>query len=216
MGRPVGVRHPDRCRTFTGLLACLAIEHRRRYLAWIGLRAWARGKQSVIAYWQDQPRVAAELAADGWQYIPETGTAGVQLASQEARARAWLRDQRAAVDALARAEQARDEVRGEDDPGGKLAFLTATQTRIVASARLLLGGQSNYLDAELHAGRAVERREADPLERGRLGQLCLAWLDGQVASALERPRCQTTGLVQDLRNEIRTVTTAPATPALRA
>jgi hypothetical protein len=136
-----------------------------------------RGKQSVVAYWEDQPRMAAELAADGWQYNPETGTARVSLASNEARARAKLRDQRAAEDAVARAEQARNEVAGTDDPGGCLAFPLATQTRMVASTRLLLGGQANIADAEHHAANAVDLYEAEPPEQRRLGLLGLARLD---------------------------------------
>ncbi len=78
------------------------------------LRAWVRGTQSLIAYWDDRPRSAVELAADGWRYVPETGTARVRLAAIEARAHGQLRDHRAAEDALARAEQARVEVQGAD------------------------------------------------------------------------------------------------------
>ncbi|HET9257562.1 MAG TPA: hypothetical protein VFO16_20505, partial [Pseudonocardiaceae bacterium] len=95
------------------------------------LRAWVRGTQSLVAYWDERPRAAVELAADGWRYVPETGTARVRLASLEARAHARLRDQRAAENALAR-----DEVRGTDDPGGMLAFPPAKQIYSAASARL--------------------------------------------------------------------------------
>jgi len=141
------------------------------------LRAWVRAQQSGVAFWEERPRISAELAADGWQYVPETGTARIFLASNEARARAKLRDQRATDDALARAEQARQEIQGEDEPGGALAFPLASQTRMVASARLLLGGQPNYANAETHAGRAVELYEAEPPERRQLGLLGLARLD---------------------------------------
>jgi len=140
------------------------------------LRCWVRAKQSVVAYWEDRPRVAAELAADGWQYVPETGTARAKLAMNEARARARLRDQRAAEDALHRAEQAREEVHGEDDPGGILAFGIAVQYQLAASTRLLLGGQPNHVDAERFASQAVELFEADPPEQRSLGELCHARL----------------------------------------
>jgi hypothetical protein len=76
------------------------------------LRAWIRGMQSLVAYWDERPRAAVERAADGWRYVPETGTARVRLASIEARAHARMGDQRETEHALARAEQARDEVRG--------------------------------------------------------------------------------------------------------
>ncbi len=141
------------------------------------LRAWVRGTQSLIAYWDDRPRSAVELAADGWRYIPETGTARVRLAAIEARAYGQLRDHRAAEDALARAEQARGEVRGEDDPGGMLIFPVAKQTFYAATTRLWLGGQVNHTNAEHNATHAVQLYQADPPEQRRLGELCLALLD---------------------------------------
>lgn len=141
------------------------------------LRAWVRGTQSLVAYWDDRPCVAVELAADGWRYVPETGTARVRLAAIEARAHARLRDQRATEEALARADRARDEVRGEDDPGGMLAFPVAKQHYCAATARLWLGGHANSSDAERDAAHAVELYETDPPEQRRLGELCLARLD---------------------------------------
>jgi hypothetical protein len=141
------------------------------------LRACVRGKQSIVAYWDDQPRAAAELAADGWQYVPEVGAARVFLATSEARAWARLRDERATDDALARAERARAEVQGDDDPGGTLAFSPAMQASNAAHARLLLGEQPHFAEAELQAARAVELFESDPPERRQLGWLCLARLN---------------------------------------
>src|SRR6185437_4294166 len=125
-----------------------------------GLRAWVRGTQSLVAYWDERPRAAVELAADGWRYVPETGTARVRLASIEARAHARLRDQRATENVLARAQQARDEVRAPDDPGGVFAFPLAKQSYCAATARLWLGGQGTYADAERDAAHAIELYEA--------------------------------------------------------
>jgi len=146
------------------------------------LRAWVRGTQSLVAYWDDRLLTAVELAADGWRYVPETGTARVRLAALEARAQARLRDQRAAEDALARADQAREQVRGEDDPGGMLTFPVAKQTFYAATARLWLGGQTNYAAAERDAASAVQLYQIDAPEDRRLGELCLARLD--LAAAL--------------------------------
>jgi len=142
-----------------------------------GLRAWVRGTQSLVAYWDERPRAAVELAADGWRYVPETGTARVRLASIEARAHARLRDQSATENVLARAQQARDEVRAPDDPGGVFAFPLAKQSYCAATARLWLGGQGSYADAERDAAHAIELYEADPPEQRRLGEICLARLD---------------------------------------
>ncbi|HEU0087539.1 MAG TPA: hypothetical protein VFQ77_07795 [Pseudonocardiaceae bacterium] len=141
------------------------------------LRVWVRGMQSLVAYWDERPRAAVELAADGWRYVPEVGTARVRLASIEARAQARLRDQRATENALARAEQSRDEVAGSDDPGGMLAFPVAKQSCYAATARLWLGGPDNYARAEREAEHAVQLYAADPAEQCRLGELCLARLD---------------------------------------
>ncbi|SHG87078.1 hypothetical protein [Streptoalloteichus hindustanus] len=141
------------------------------------LRAWIRGTQSLVAYWDDRPRMAVDLAVDGWRYQPEAGTARVRLAAIEARAQARLRDRRATEDALRRAEQARNEVLGEDDPGGMLAFPVAKQTFYAATTRLWLGEQSDLVLAERQAGEAVELYQEDPPERRRLGELCLARLD---------------------------------------
>jgi hypothetical protein len=142
-----------------------------------GLRAWIRGTQSLVAYWDERPRDAIELAADGWRYVPETGTARVRLASLEARAHARLGDQRSTDNALARAEQARSEMLGADDPGGMIAFPLAKQSYCAATARLWLGRTDSYADAERDAAHAVELYEADPPEQRRLGELCLARLD---------------------------------------
>ncbi len=142
-----------------------------------GLRAWVRGTQSLVAYWDERPRAAIELAADGWRYVPEAGTARVRLASIEARAHARLRDQRATENALARAEHAREQVQGPDDPGGMLTFPLAKQSFYTATARLWLGGQDSYTDAQRDATHAIELYEADPVEQRRLGELCLARLD---------------------------------------
>lgn len=141
------------------------------------LCAWVRGTQSLVAYWDERPRAAVELAADGWRYVPETGTARVRLAAIEARAHARLRDQRGTENALARAVQAREEVRGADDLGGMLTFPLAKQSFYTATARLWLSGWDSYTEAERDAAHAIELYEADPPEQRRLGELCLARLD---------------------------------------
>jgi hypothetical protein len=203
------------------------------------LRAWVRGTQSLVAYWDDRPRHAVELAEDGWRYVPESGTARVRIAAIEARAHARLRDQKSTDDALARAEQAREEVNVEDAPGGMLAFPIAKQTLYGATARLWLGDQPNLVLAERLAADAIELYQQDPPELRRIGELSLARLDlavarlaqhnlegaadeveevlsmasrrrtdsvvrrlRQVASALRRPKFQTSALAIDLRDQI--------------
>ncbi len=145
------------------------------------LCAWVRGTQSLIAYWDDRPRDAVELATDGWRYVPETGTARVRLAAIEARAQAQLHHQRATENALARADRAREEVRDVDDPGGLFAFPVAKQIFYSATARLWLAGHANCATAERDAANAVVLYETDPPQQRRLGELCLVRLDLAVA-----------------------------------
>ncbi|WP_137815349.1 hypothetical protein [Gandjariella thermophila] len=145
------------------------------------LRAWIRGTQSLIAYWDDRPRDAVELAEDGWRYVPESGTARVRLAAIAARAYARMREEAATEEALSRAERAREEVRAADDPGGMFAFPPAKQAMYAATARLWLGDEGNLARAERLAGEAIELYVADPPERRRLGELSLARLDLAVA-----------------------------------
>lgn len=141
------------------------------------LRCWIRGTQSLIAYWDDRPKDTVELASDGWHYIPETGTARVRLAAIEARAQARLRDKRATENALERVVQAREEVSGDDQPGGLLAFPVAKQTFYSATARLWLGDHASLVKAEQAAAEAVELYQEDPPEHRRIGELSLARLD---------------------------------------
>lgn len=166
----LGFLHAAETQTRTAFLCAELAGHN-------ALRAWLRGTQSLVAYWDGRLRTAVELAADGWRYLPETGTARVRLAAIEARAHGRLRDQRAAEDALARAERACAEILGEDDPGGMLAFPIAKQTWYAATARLWLGGQANLSRAEQDAASAIQIYETDAPEDRRLGELCLARLD---------------------------------------
>jgi hypothetical protein len=142
-----------------------------------GLKAWIRGTQSLIAYWDDRPHAAVDLAIDGWRYEPEIGTARVRLAAIEARARGRLRDSAGVQSALRRAEEARAVVTRPDDPGGMMAFPEAKQMFYAATAYLWLGSPETYREAEHAAGAAVRAYQEDPPERRRIGELCLARLD---------------------------------------
>ncbi|GAB2669693.1 hypothetical protein GCM10027271_32220 [Saccharopolyspora gloriosae] len=145
------------------------------------LRSWIRGTQSLVAYWDERPRDAVALAAQGWRYEPEAGTPRVRLASIEARAHARLGDQRATEDSLRRADRARTEVVGEDEPGGLMTFPVAKQTFYSATTWLWLGDRANLAQAERAAAEAVELYRRDPAERRRVGEMSLARLDLAVA-----------------------------------
>jgi hypothetical protein len=142
-----------------------------------GLKAWIRGTQSLIAYWDDRPHAALDLAIDGWRYQPESGTAGVRIAAIEARARGRLRDTAGAQAALRRTEEARTAVAGPDEPGGMMAFPDAKQMFYAATTHLWIGGPEAHREAERSAEAAVRAYQEDPPERRRIGEMSLARLD---------------------------------------
>lgn len=88
-----------------------------------GLRAWVRGLQALIAYWDGRPHDAVRLAGTGGDFTPEHGTAHIRLASIKARAYGQLQQGSDAIAALHSADAMRNQLaRGDDLPGGMMAF----------------------------------------------------------------------------------------------
>ena len=174
------------------------------------LRAHVRAKQSMIANFQDRPRVAADLAADGWQYVPENGSAAVRVAAQLAVSQARLHDERGTEDALGRAEQARERVVSSGDLGGIFAY--GTQSNAAARCRLLLGGPDNIAEAERLANEAVEHHEAVPREARELGELGLARLT-LATSQLEGDNLE--GAAANLGDVLNLLATRPSKPVVQ-
>lgn len=143
-----------------------------------GLRAWVRGLQALIAYWDGRPRDAVRLSEAGDGFTPEHGTAHIRLASIKARAHGQLQQTRDAMAALHRADTMRDQVTSDDDlPGGMMAFPPEKQLFYASSTHLWLGGDQHLADAEARAEEAVAMFEAAPPERCRLGEMSLARMD---------------------------------------
>lgn len=175
------------------------------------LRAWLRGTQALIAYWDDRPRAAVDLAIDGSRYLPESGTALVRCAAIEARARAQTRDRAGFTDALRRTEQARAAVAGEDEPGGMMAFPQAKQDFYTATAWLWLGGSDAATIAERHATESVRGYERAQPQHRRLGEESLARLD------LATARLQTSmeGTAEQVRAVLDVTTRRPTDSVAR-
>ncbi|GLF97248.1 hypothetical protein [Streptomyces yaizuensis] len=143
-----------------------------------GLRAWVRGLQALIAYWDGRPQDAVRLADAGAHFVPERGTAAIRLAAIKARAHGQLRQTTDALAALLTADRLRDRPRSEDDlPGGMMAFPLEKQLFYVSSAHLWLGGGQNLAEAERAAAEAVRGFEAAAPGQRRLGEMSLARLD---------------------------------------
>lgn len=100
------------------------------------LLAVIKGIQSSIAYWDGRPAEAARLAAAGLRH-PAKGTAGVYLASLEARARGQLGDRPGTQAALEQASRLRERS-GMDPIGGVFGFPQAKQHLYAASAQVWL------------------------------------------------------------------------------
>jgi len=166
-----------------GLLASLtfdlgsrqaAIEQARS--AWIygthvghnGLRAWARGMQSLIAYWSGRPLEALAFARDGLEYAPP-GTAIVRLRCIEARGWSHLRDTAETARAIRAAHDARDRANLADELhdgiGGEFSFDQARQARCNGSAYLELGDAKSAIR---ETRRAIELFATAPRDRGWL------------------------------------------------
>lgn len=184
-----------------------------------GLRCWVRGMQSLIAYWQGELREAVTLAREGWEFVPEHGTARIRVAALEARAAGQLGDEAAVRDALRRAEAARDATTGEDTPGGMLAFPESKQYFYTASAYLGLHGRTETLSpdnwaarAEQAARTAIDLYETAPAGEQRLGELSLARLD---LAAVHLERSELDGAAETIQIVLGSTTRRPTDSVLR-
>ncbi|ANW18865.1 hypothetical protein [Streptomyces clavuligerus] len=143
-----------------------------------GLRAWVRGLQALIAYWDGRPQDAVRLADAGGHFRPEQGTAAVRLAAIKARAHGQLRQSSEVMTALKEADLLRDRARtGDELPGGMMDFPQEKQLFYRSSAQLWLGGRQQLADAEAAAAEAVRGFESALPEQRRLGEMSLARLD---------------------------------------
>jgi hypothetical protein len=142
-----------------------------------GIRSWVRGMQALTAYWDGRPIEAARLAADGAQYVPESGTAQVRAHSIRARAHAQAGDANQAHAALQAADSARETVVDDGFLTGMLAFPREKQLFYAASTHLWLHGNENLAAVEENAVAALDLYESAPREHRRLGEMSLARVD---------------------------------------
>lgn len=136
-----------------------------------GLRAWTRGLQALITYWSGRledsvlyTQLGAEAAARS------RGTAGVWLASSEARSLAALNRLEDAHNALVRATEARDRVQPDelDSLGGLCTFSRPRQLYYAADA-LVWGGETEANHTERLALEALDAYADAPDEDRAFG-----------------------------------------------
>ena len=122
-----------------------------------GLRAWIRGLESLITYWDGRARESvryAQLGAENARLA--RSTAGVWLAVSEARAWAALGNAPEATAAIERAERAWDSVTPDnelDQMGGITTFTRARQLYYAADALSWLPSEADR--AESYSAQAV-------------------------------------------------------------
>ena len=127
----------------------------------LGLRAWARGLQSLIAYWAGRMQEAVRYAEAGAMLAgDERGTVTAWLPALEARARAQLGHPVEARAAVRRAADRREVVIPDllDEIGGLMAFPLAKQRYYAAGTYVYLGESdgSSDDDAESEAQASLE------------------------------------------------------------
>jgi hypothetical protein len=110
-----------------------------------GLRAWARGLQSLISFWAGRPQEAAQYARRGSELAATVSeSVAVWLPALEARALASMSLAGEATGALRMAEDRRQQhVGGDlDEMGGLLAFVPAKQQYYAAGTYVSLEGKA--------------------------------------------------------------------------
>jgi hypothetical protein len=136
-----------------------------------GLRAWTRGLQSLITYWSGRLEESVRYAQSGAEAAARShGTAGVWLASNEARVLAALHRLDDAHAALARAADARDRVQPDelDSLGGLCTFSRPRQLYYAADA-LSWGGQAEANRTERLALDALDAYAGAPAQDRAFG-----------------------------------------------
>jgi hypothetical protein len=151
-----------------------------------GLRAWARGLQSLIAYWAGRPQEAVRYARSGGEIAAELpGSVSAWLPALEARAWALMSMPQEAADALGRAADRRANHQPDDldEIGGLLTFPQAKQSYYAAGAYVYLDGEQQRAQSEalsaldlFEHGRPEDRSFSD--EAGARAELALARVHG--------------------------------------
>jgi hypothetical protein len=117
------------------------------------LRAWAKGTQALIAYWDDRPLDAVRLAQAGRSYLA-AGTGAVRLCLIEARAWSHLGNGEESERALQDASGARESGLHDDlhdGVGGEFAYGEGRQARCRSTVYVQLGDANKALAEADHA-----------------------------------------------------------------
>ncbi|KUO19847.1 hypothetical protein AQJ91_18150 [Streptomyces dysideae] len=114
------------------------------------LRAWVLSTRSKVAFWDGRLREAINFARHGATFRT-MGTVAVLLACQEADAWSELGAQSESLAALARAEDARASLNGDDEVGGIFSCQPARQENYAAAVWLRVGRPADALHSAENA-----------------------------------------------------------------
>ncbi|WP_082801257.1 helix-turn-helix domain-containing protein [Herbidospora cretacea] len=127
-----------------------------------GLRAWARGTQSLIARFLGDFKSARDFLDSGFPYATE-GTSSVRLLCGTAQCLAHQGDSRSAHEALNKALDLRDTMRpSADDEPGIFGFPIAKQHYYAGSSLIWLDGEHDSVRADKESTEAIALFEASP------------------------------------------------------
>jgi hypothetical protein len=161
-----------------------------------GLLAWARGLQSLIAYWAGRPQEAVRYAQTGAEHAASvTGSVATWLPALEARAWAQMGMDPEARSATRRAIELRSNQESDDLDaiGGLLSFPQAKQSYYAAGTYVCLADARDHARAQAEALTALDLFERGPQqdrsfsdEAGACAELALARvISGEIAGAKE-------------------------------
>ncbi|PKW18642.1 helix-turn-helix domain-containing protein [Saccharopolyspora spinosa] len=165
-----------------------------------GMRAWVRGLQSLISYWDGDLAAAVEFARDGAGYCAH-GSVAARLPSLEARACAALGEKDNTLAALDRTDRARATI-DKDDDAGVFTFPRAKQAVYTGTALLALGDRASAARAAHESSQALELYEAAAPSDRSSGDILAARLDLGTAYLLQDD-------LDGLRDQLDTVLDVP-------
>ncbi|MFJ9863422.1 hypothetical protein [Streptomyces sp. NPDC101165] len=142
----------------------------------VGMLAWVRAVESLIAYWTGRFDQAARLAQSG-RLHRAGGSVAARLASLEARALAMMGSQAGAMAALEDAERSREAIAGHDEFPGLFAFPAAKQFAYAGTTCLALGGRKYVEQALVSADAAIRLYRGAEDEDRSVGDLFAAHVD---------------------------------------
>ena len=138
------------------------------------LAAWARGTQGLIARFDGNFDQSLKFVREGLRKYAGKGTSAPRLLCGEAQSLANLGDSEGTNNALIKAAESREKVRGKDSLGGLFGFSEAKQRYYSSSSLIWLDEPENSQRAAHEAAKAIEIWSSSPMSERSLDDEALA------------------------------------------